>query len=251
MVSGEKVCSRHSPLLTHPYLRAMQLNLSADPSVWDNVESVTFQSTRKGNRTTTLNGVQRTTLSKKELAASGGVYSALDLVFLIPAVGLPAGWLPKPADVITDSLNTAFTVLEADGQVRDGTAFQTWKLICRDPIIAYDLQDLINIERAALSADDTGAVVKTFPPAGGQTLYQNLACRVQVVNESVRDQRLIHAVEGSYAVHVAKQLSVNVAEDRIRWAPQGGPVTYYLDLIAYHDAQMIDQLPILEARLRP
>jgi len=229
----------------------VQLDLSNDYLCWDNVESVTLQSTRKGNMTCTLGIVLRGQLSNKEIAKSGGAYTGLDLTFLIPNAQLPAGTVPKPADVITDGSNTAYTVLQVNGQCKDANGFQVWQTICRDPIIAYDLQDLVNIERATLSTDDTGAVVKTFPPVGGQTPYANLPCRVQVLNEAITDQRLIHAVEGSYAVYVSMQLAVNVAEDRIKWTPRGSLAPQYLDMVTYHDAQLIDQLPVIEARLRP
>src|SRR5207302_1759319 len=145
----------------------MQLDQSQDYLGWDHTEQVTYRSTRHGNMEDTLPTVLRAELTQRELASSGGVTTGLDLAFLIPAAVLSPGFVPKPADVITDANGTAYAVLQVVGQQRDATSFQVYKCICRDPIIAYDLQDMIAIERATISYDASGAVVKTFPPAGG------------------------------------------------------------------------------------
>jgi len=229
----------------------MQLDQSRDWLVWDNTEPVTYQSTRHGNLLDVIPTVLRGELSAYELAQSGGVYVAEDVTFLIPAALLAPGFVPKPADIITDANQTAYTILRVFGQQRDANGFQIWKAICRDPIIAYDLQDLVTIERAAITYGPDGAVVKTFPPAGGQALYTNLAARVQEQSVDIIDQRLIHGPQTSHTVYVSRQIDVDPAEDRIKWVERGTTAVRYLDIVKVYKTNQLGELPAIAAELRP
>ena len=83
---------------------------------WTNTEAVQLKSiSNAGDTTYALPTVKRRAPTFKELTASGGVYTAMDLVFLLPAkvVSTANAKRPKPGDVITDSDSVRWTILEA------------------------------------------------------------------------------------------------------------------------------------------
>jgi hypothetical protein len=227
----------------------MQTDLSQEHQVWDQTLTVTYQSTRgAGSMVDTLGPVKRRALSSRELAASGGAYTRNDCVLLVPAALLSPGFVPKPADTWRGEEDpNPFTVLEANQGRHDGSGYQIWRLVSRDPIIAFDLRDQIDIERATLSYDASGTPVKAFPPAGGGVAYPALACRVQLTSEDIVDERLLHGFAGTHLIYVAREIVVT-GEDRVKWVSGGR--TYYLDIERYHNGRRIDELPILEARLK-
>lgn len=188
-------------------------------------------------------------LKARELAASGGVYTALDRLWLLPNALIPAGYSPKPADVLTDSAGTRWTVLEAEN-TRNGS---TWRLTCRDLVLALDLRDKIDVERAALSQDAAGAVVKLFPsgpaPNGGKLLFAAVPARVQLLTDEIKDERGIRGFSGTHAIIVGQELTGVTNEDRVALTV-AGKTTYY-DIVGYHNATRIDELPILDVESRP
>jgi hypothetical protein len=230
----------------------MQLDHSVDWMVWDNAESVQYTSSRHGDMQDTLPTVLRGELSSTEIAKSGGAYTGLDLTFLVPAALLAPGFVPKPGDVITDADNVAYNVLQVHGQQRDAAGFQVYKCVCRDPIIAYDLQDLITIERAAISYDASGAVVKTYPPDGGRVLAAKLAARVQDTAINTVSERLIVGPETSHVIYLSREISgLSVTEDRVKYVERGTTAVRVLDLVRSYNTGQIAELPALEAKLRP
>jgi hypothetical protein len=150
---------------------AVTLDLSTDYLVWDDPEAVTLTSVRNGgNATAAVANAFRLQLTTRELAASGGAYQALDRVFLVPRAELPAGWACKVGDKVTDADAVVYNVLNADHQLQR----TLWRLVCRDPVIAYDLRDLVDLYAPTWAQDATGARIATYA-----AVASNLAGRLQ------------------------------------------------------------------------
>lgn len=226
------------------------LDLSEDYRVWDNVEAVTVESARRGdpfalapvsaNLPEHVAVAKRRAVTRREQAASGGAYTADDLVWLLPQAVLRPGLTFEPADVVVSREGSRWTVLEAGlNKWR-----QTWRLVCRDLALAFDLDDEIDVQRAAISYDAAGAAVKTFPPDGGQTLYGRLRCRVQRRSEETVEERGIRGEQTTFDVIVARQVDLNPAEDRLLWREQ------YLDVVRVRNPELITELPVIETVLK-
>lgn len=218
----------------------MQLNLSQEYKVWDNIESVQYQSTRKtGNALDSIPVVKRRPLTVKERATSGGVYQGADAMFLVPVVLFNLG-LPKPADVITDKDGNAFTVLDWTGQKRDSSGYTTYKIHAVNLAIHYDLSDVITFERYVSTLDASKTELKTWRP-----LYSNVPCRVQRLDDEVGQERGIRGTATRYNIYLAQDLSL-VTRDRAAWpAALGG----YLEVRKLTNRQRIDELSLVEAEL--
>lgn len=223
-------------------------SFASDWRTWDQVEQVGIEYARSGqNAAGAVPVAKRRNLTKKELLASGGVYTGLDRVWLVPQSLLPPGFAFKPADVVIDLAGTRWTVLEAD----HGKFGQTWRLTTRDLVLANDLRDTIDVERATISYDVAGAAIKTFPPAGGLALYPAVAARVQQTGESVVDQRGIRGPLRKYDVIVGRQVPLLSTEDRVKWTDPSTKQVAYLDIVGIRQPQQIDQLTVVECEQRP
>lgn len=254
----------------------MQLDMADDYLCWDNVSAVLYESARavpsvadlpprfdgatpappappSRNRRVYVHTSKRRNLTRRELGASGGVYNALDQVWLIPEALMPEGMHSKPGDVVVElpdvlagtagpiadtMTGTRWTVLEAAWQ----KFRQTRRLTCRDLVLSYELRDSVTIERPALSYDGAGVPVKAFPSdatnPGGVVLYSKLPARAQLVSKEMADQYGIRGLEGKYRVIVSQEVDVT-AEDRVVLA--SGLI---LDIVGYENAQRIDELPV-------
>jgi hypothetical protein len=192
---------------------------------------------------------RRRNLTTREKAASGGVYFGGQQIWKVPVEVLPVKFQLKPADVIVDRDGHKHTVQSTD-LINERTE---WRLETLDLVLAYDLRDTVNIERATISNSPAGAYLKAFasgpPPNGGEVIYNGLAARVQLVTQEVNDQRGLRAFLGNYLIIVSRQVSVT-NEDRVFWTDSGGVVRYF-DIKGYHNAQRIDELPVLDVELRP
>lgn len=235
---------------------------SQDFVSWDGTEAVTYESDRRAidsprsalalrnpNQADTIPIAKRRALTRRELQASLGAYTSGDLVWLLPAAVLPSWLAPKPGDAIVDSDENRWTALE----VQANKGRQTFRLTTRNLTLAYDLRDLVDVERAGLVQDPSGATIKQFPtgpgPRGGQVIYQGLPARVQLQTQAIADERGIRGFKGSYAVILSREVVVT-NEDRIRLtiaSTDGLPAGTYLEIRDYHQAQQIGQLPVIAA----
>ena len=223
-----------------------QLDHSDDFLVWDNSERITYEST--DGRKASVAGCLRIELTLKEQAVSGGGYLGADLNWLIPRKRLPAGFvMGDPGSTVTDDKGNSFTVLDCAKQVRDKTDTQVFRLHTRNLAIAYQLRDLITIERAHITYDAAGAMVKSWPPAGGSNLYASLPAKVQLLSKEFSEERGISGFKGTHAVYVSRQVPLVTFEDRIRWTDAG--VTYYLNIAGVRNPERLDELPLLDAIL--
>lgn len=221
---------------------------------WDNTETVEFQSTtrlpvpadpRPSSGMVDSLVAKRRAPTFKELTASGGVYTGQDLVWLIPAVNLDGGMIPKPSDVVVDEEGNRWTVLE----VALNALKSTYRCMSRNLVLAHELRDIIQIERASISYDSAGAAVKWFPSdpperRGGTVIYADLSARVQPTGGDILDERGIRGLTNLYDVIVGQEVYVT-NEDRIFW--QGK----YLEIRHYQRAEQIDQLPVIQAEIVP
>lgn len=218
----------------------MQVDLSQDYLVWDNTEAVTHIRKRVnggGDVLTPISIAKNRQLTFKERAASGGVYTSMDRAFLVPKALLSSA---KPGDQLIDSQAITYTVLEAPDYANE----TRWKLICRDLILAADLRDSIDIQRAAVSYDSMGGKITTWPPSGGTTPYASVPARVQKIEDT--NELIFGATgyKGDYAVMIGQEVVLG-DNDRMKFG------TSVFEIIAYRNSTRIDELPVLDCRLMP
>ena len=232
---------------------ALTLDLSQDYLVWDNLEAITYlvawASANGAEEARAVTQAMRRAPTWKELAAANGAYTGQDLVWEIPAALLNLPQTPqnkrpgpKPGDQVKDANGDTWTVLEAALEA----VGSVWRLITRNMVIAWQLRDVVDIEQSAITYDQDGAAVRIWPPTGGSILFQNLAARVQPIEAVIAEARGMRGQEANYQIFVSQQLTgLDVRECRLKWV--SGAQTHYLDLVRYHEAERIDQLPVLDA----
>ncbi len=221
---------------------------SEDCEIWDNQVSVTLTSTRlAGTLVDTVAGALARQLTMQEKATSGGAYEGATLTWLLPRKNVQIGPL-KQADVVEANegphVGRVFTALQADL----GCEQAFWRMVCVDLSIVHDLRDRITIERPTISYDASGVAVLTFPPDGGREVYRNLKAKVQLISEDRAEERLIEGFRGTHTVTVEKQIVLE-PYDRIKWVE--AQTTYYLDTVALRNPSRLDELPVVDARLKP
>jgi hypothetical protein len=237
----------------------MDLTALFDPGVWDNFETANYQSVRTtaasgGTRSLPEIQAKRRAPTFKELAASGGVYTGQDLVWLVPAVKLDPIGPAKPGDTITDMAGNTWTVLEAS--LHTWKSF--WRLMTRNLVLAFDLRDQISIQRAAFTYDASGGPVRSWPDnnvpgvaPGGTTPYVQIPARVQEVRQEEKEARALAGRMLYYDVIIGQQVLLGQAgQDRVKWltVPANMP-GQYLDIRNLRNPQRIDELPVLECHL--
>lgn len=214
----------------------MILDFSIDFRTWDNVEAVQYRSSRQLAGPFDLIPVaKQRKLTNKELAASGGVYTGIDRVWTIPQAMFSQGIVPKPADVIVDAQARRWTVLQAEAAKQE----ETWRLTCRDLVLANDLTDSITIERATITYDHSGVAIKTFAP-----VCVGIAARVQPEHSDIVDERGIRGFKTVVQIIIGQEVSVT-NEDRVTL----GAVHY--EIRGYHNSKRIDELPVIDCELVP
>lgn len=221
---------------------------AADYLSWDGVEAVTHEAGRiaGGGTLTAVSVAKRRNLTFKELSASGGAYTGLDKVWLVPAAVLGAGFVIRPGDAILDGAAVPWTVLEAGL----GKFSQTWRLVSRDLVLAFALTYLVDVERARLEQDLPGGTVRRWPGQGGTVPYPQLRANVQPDEAEAADERGMRAGLTRYRVVVERQVQLRLDRDRVKWTGIDGAVRY-LDVVRVRNPSRIDELPVLDCELRP
>lgn len=206
---------------------------------WENPEAITF--IRHGKLTDDEYAVsiaKRRAPTFKEMAASGGVYTGQDLVWLVPVTLLTAAGLTdvKPADIIRDSDGVLWTVLERSLN----TLKSTWRCVTRDLILAYDLRGTLSVRRPqALTTDDAATREYVY-----DTIYTGVPCRFQAMGDEVSDERGQRLTVSKYSIWVGQRLTLT-NEDQI--VDEDGNI---YELKATQDADRIDQLQRLDCERR-
>lgn len=217
----------------------MALDLTNDYLIFDGMEAVAFTSKKTaGNVQTAITKALGRAPTYKELAPSNGAYTGQDKVWIIPQTLLGAT-TPKPGDFVTASSDN-WTALE----VKKIALGSSWWLMTRNLVLANDLRDTIDIERAAVTYDAAGGKVRTFPTAGGTTPYANLAAKVQKLTDALKMVLGVEGFQGTYAVIVAQDLTIT-DDDRVKWG------ALYLDIVGMKNPSRIDELPVLDCVLQP
>lgn len=112
-----------------------------DYLIFDNLEAVSFVTVaNSGDTTASIANALRRAMSYKELAASGGQYTGKDLVWWIPYTLLQSA---KTKDRVIDAAGVSWVVLDATLN----TLQTLWRLVTRNPIIAYDLRQLVTLAK--------------------------------------------------------------------------------------------------------
>jgi head-tail adaptor len=218
---------------------AVALDLTSDYLVFDGLESVTFTSKKAaGNVQTVISKALGRAPTYRELSVSQGVYTAQDKVWIVPKTLLDPT-TPKPADFITAGSDN-WTALE----VKKTALGSSWWMLTRNLVLAADLRDTIDIQRAAVTYDAAGGKVRTFPAAGGTTPYQSLPAKVQKLTEALKIVLGVEGFQGTYAVIVSQELTIT-EDDRVKFG------SLFLDIVGMKNPSRIDELPVLDCVLQP
>jgi hypothetical protein len=224
----------------------MQVDMTLEYRCWDNTESITIeQVTRGGMRKIAVDVAKGRNIRGREKSPSGGVYVGYERNWHIPRVLLPEGAELKAADIVVDEGGKRDTVLTANYNRHK----QRWELGCVDLVLALDLRDQVVIQRAAIGYDPAGVPVKTFPPGGGSVLFTRPA-RVQPMTQEIAEERGVRFAKDQYDIVVGGQIEgVDSSQDRVVWRDRQGQ-TWTLDIVSVHNAERIDELPVIVAERR-
>ena len=216
---------------------------------WDDTESVLLESSKRGgfSQTYPIKIAKGRAIHGRAKSPSEGTYAGYERNWHFETVMLPNGLSPKPGDAIIQKDKTRWVILSVDN-LRNGYHCQCGTV---NLVLALDLRDTVDIERASIAYTDAGVKLKNFPPAsGGTLLYSGVAAQVQLLNEDVIDQRGLRGFKGDYAVTVGIPTPLVTSEDRIRWTDTDG-ISRYLDIKAVKNPDRIDELWVIDAELRP
>ena len=239
----------------------MNADFSQEYRTWVNTESITLESVRVHGTLRALIGTsRRSAVNIREQAPSFGAYQGADCGFRIPSRFVPAEFLPlKPRDRIIDEKGAVYTVLSVQPSRNNAADTGSWKLLCRDLSIAFDLRDLISIEEPRRELDEGRAkLVRSW-----EEKYRMIPARVQLESEAIAEMAAKRVTQGTYRVFVDREVQVT-HENRIRWIPglRRDPVTHilaapdladirYLEVVGYHNAENISELPVIDCRSTP
>lgn len=221
------------------------VDVSNDWQCWDGLEAITYTSRRvTGDSVGAVPFAKRHEMTNRELQASDGVYTAEDIIWIVPANQLTeimsAGTdtnrrQPKPGDTIYDTDENTWTVLAVAKQVMGSL----WRLVTRNLVIAYDLKDIISIERPTLGQDASAATTRSWPPTGGSTVYDSIAAAVQLVTDEIIAERGLLGFKGTYVIFLSQQVTIT-KEDRVKFGSQ------YFQILGIRNPTRLDELPVLD-----
>ena len=229
----------------------MQFELDILESMaWDNLQAVTYVSRRDGaDMVAVVENVKGHQVSVREAATSFGAYQAGDWRANITRRHLPANIDdPKPGDYVVTADDQRWTVLTVDHRRRDKNGTQLFGVNARNLAVYYDLRDLITVQMPEMTLDAAGAMQKTW-----KAKYVNISAKVQKISETVAEERAIRGLKGTYQVFVDRELHLS-NQERIAWTPKERGVDQphasaprFLEIVGYHNAERIDEIPVIDA----
>lgn len=170
---------------------------------WDNRENVVVRSrrTRAGVTDWAVHTVsaKRRALGFKELVSSGGVYTAQDLKWLVPAALVAPLGAMKPGDVIEDVDDVEWIVLDCPLLAERSH----YGCMCRNLVIAHDLRDEIDIWSPTNTQDAQGNRTPTFA-----ALHSRIPGRIQPIDGVMIEAFGKQAIAKNYTAYLASQLTV-------------------------------------------
>lgn len=178
-----------------------------------------------GNVTTCVSDVVRHAISKRELAASNGVYVPDDVVFRLPSA--TATVRPKPRDTIEDNEGTVWTILEVGRIV--GT--KRYRCVCRDLIIHEHLDTDVELWVCTNAQDAGGGRSPSF------ALSQTIAGRIQPVQGDTEDRLGKRTTRKLYQIFLASEPTSISTQDQFR---DSGGVVY--QILGWRNPERIDEL---------
>lgn len=164
----------------------LTLDHSNDYLIWDNREAVSYTvhglvaDTGSYEETYQISDCKRRNISVRDIPTQRtGIFTGHDLVWLVPAKVLPDGVKPNPSDWITDQAGINWTVL--DTQFNNLQA--TWRLNCRNLVLAENLRQTIGWYRHTTTRDAAGGRV----PNAYELLLENIPARIQETASEATD----------------------------------------------------------------
>lgn len=165
-------------------------------------------------------------ITTREIAASGGVYTASDVVWSVQRELL--SYTPKLGDWITDEDGTRWVIQDVSLSRLTGE----YKFTARDLVLALDLRDTVDVWRPTYDADAAGSGVADY---GAEPVYEGLAARIQETDGTVAEAHGREVVERRYTIYLADRVTLQ-AGDQVR----DGEVVY--EVIDYREPDRIDVL---------
>lgn len=172
---------------------------------WPNLEAVTLrESATSGYTEHAITKAKRRAVTTREQAASGGVYLASDVVWLIPNELLPSGVEPKPADQIEDADGVQWTIIEIQPRGKFGN---TWRLVTRNLILAADLRSEADVLRPSFAVDNAAQRAPVFAQ-----VYADVPCRLQEVDHQIADVDGGSTDHREYMLYVGQRLVLRAGD---------------------------------------
>ena len=184
----------------------VMLNTRQEYLSWDNRETVTYtvygltQNTSGYVESYTGITAKRRAISNRDVPTQRtGIFTADDLVWLLPSAVVPTGVRPNPNDYLTDTAGRVWTVLET----QLNNLQSTWRLVTRNLVLAEALRQVCGLYRPSNSKDAAGGRV-----ASDYTLILgNVPCRIQETGTEATDILGKKQVKTRYEIYCGLRLN--------------------------------------------
>jgi head-tail adaptor len=209
-----------------------ELDLTADFSAFDGLESIVLRS-RDGRRETAIAQALRRSVERSEGQPSNGTYTVADTHwhFEEAAVSTP----PELGGSILDGAGRVWRVLA----VRHETLQQRWNCRSRELVLAGGLTDVISIQEAHWTKAAAGDLI----PAWHDWRVQ-ICARVQPEGSSVETSHRLREARRRFHIYLVEELLVG-ANHRVL---HGGEIYHVL---GYERPARIDELFVIVAEQTP
>ena len=166
--------------------------------VTDGLEAVTLTPRFSSSTTAVTKALQRA-VTTAEVQASDGKYLASDVRWHLPVAEVSSR--PALGTRIVDDGGTYWIILD----VQQATLSSRWRCICRNPAIAFGLDDTITIEVvAAYTKGDGGAPERTW-----KVWKAGVRARIQPVAMDVADEQGAQRTTTTYSIFVVEDFEVS------------------------------------------
>ena len=207
--------------------------------------SADFQTVADGLRPVTLTrpgsdlaievpGALRRAILRRDTVDADGRYTASDFVWHLPVATLSE--TPQAGDILIDETGAPWTILGA----RPATFASRWHCVCRNLIVAYGLNDTVDIQKAVIAKTDAGAEQLSWQPwrVGLDARIQPANARLEVSEE--RTQSI-----DRYHIYLLEDIEID-ATCRV----QASDGTTY-QILSSHRRQRLDELMYLSVQKNP
>ncbi len=168
------------------------------PTLVDGLEPVALQ--RRGVVLCAVEHAWRGPVGEREAASGGAPLGCGDVPWMLPEAECAAA--PALGDVLVDRAGGRWTVLSATLSVR----LARWDCTCRNVALAYGLNDLVTIQRAAYSKDAEGVQVEHW-----RTWRSGVRARIQPQALQVVAEEGVRQTVRRCRIHLAEDLAIDHA----------------------------------------